>query len=138
MTTYTFNPNNQTVSFSSWDGEEEQVSFSELYIRNFVMKHMSYKGSCRSLVPSHVWEAAYMMCDGFGKMDHYTASVVLEWDWSQVRDSSSEALKEVAQYLMDALQWDTVTIDNQIQKHLDQSIGRNPLVGVVPFEQIVF
>lgn len=137
MTTYTFNPNNQTVTIS-FDGEEEQVSFSELYIRNFVMKHMSYNGSLYPTVSQEIWIMAYLKADGFGKNLNPLMASLHSYDWSHVRDSSPEALREVANYLMTALQWDTVTIDNQIQKHLDQSIGRNPLVGVVPFEQIVF
>lgn len=48
------------------------------------------------------WREAYLMADGFGTVDLKFAEEQC-WDWSHVRDSSPDAFKRMAEFIMAGL-----------------------------------
>lgn len=60
---------------------------------HFLDKVLRSQSVC-GLTPSDCWDV-YCLCDGFGRLSPKDLSLINDgWDWSHVRDSSPEALKE--------------------------------------------
>ena len=71
------------------------MSYEMTEDRTLVMDTMHYNGKLSKKITDEQWGELYLMCDGFGMIGLGFAQMV-EWDWSHVRDSNTEALATVA------------------------------------------
>jgi hypothetical protein len=83
--------------------------------RAVVMAAMHRMGDLRGALSDGHWSAFYCLCDGFGEVNFVDAAIRLQWDWSHVRDSSDDALAEVASKVRAALSGHVrVDVDGQV------------------------
>lgn len=66
---------------------------------DLVVRCLSYRGALYHTLDEYTRQRAWLMADGFGKVDLRTLNETLCWDWSHVRDSSYEAVAEMAAFL---------------------------------------
>ena len=72
--------------------------------RELAWNCLDFTGMFHSIIPPESQWHAYCLCDGFGKMtSEQLRGINGGWDWSHVRDSSDEAMKECAQFLREYL-----------------------------------
>lgn len=65
-----------------------------------VVKYLHY--SAKTRLPHHVEDAVWELADGFGPCSIRYIRESLQYDWSHIRDSSTEAVAEMAGYLRGA------------------------------------
>ena len=67
--------------------------------REMVMDYMHFNGKHRDELSGDDWVEVYLLGDGFGPLDFGAADLMVEWDWSHVRDSSVEAIRNMYEHL---------------------------------------
>ena len=87
-----------TVNNTTTKGNTMTVSHSEVW--EVVAAHMLYSGEDRWRLTDSQYITAYLLADGFGKIDQKFAGEQC-WDWSHVRDSSPAGLVAVWEYICD-------------------------------------
>lgn len=108
----------------------ETVSYTDFYARQFAIQHLSHTGTYKHILTGPEWEEAYLMCDGFGRVDLDFAKEQ-SWDWSHVRDSSYSAIRDVADWIA-FKKWHLGSIAKLARQNLDDCIrvGVDPIMGV--------
>jgi len=66
---------------------------------DLVVRCLSGRGALYHTLDEYTRQQAWLMADGFGKVDLRTLCETLCWDWSHVRDSSEQAVAEMAAFL---------------------------------------
>jgi hypothetical protein len=143
MTNIIFDEQYKLVIYPSQHVDMPDVvyGYHQWFAEQFVNRCLHYNGFFRSLVTDDVFQVAYSMCDGFGPgsvvLDIETGMVrpatsddIPAYDWSHVRDSTSEAKYKVAQYLVQAMRWADGSIEAMADKWLEDcnKHGLNPTV----------
>jgi len=90
-----------------------KTDFSKRYVRKFVVDHLYFHGSLRLLLTNKQQWQAYCLADGLGKCSEAELKEINGgWDWSHIRDSSDEALREMAEFILKAANWQYNNIDD--------------------------
>lgn len=101
-------------------------------IRNQVMKWMHY-GSTDYIVTddrsNKLWRDCYMLADGFGALPSLNDAERQGWDWSHVRDSSPQAIRQIHDHITKTLaRWEREAEETETIAHaqaLAKSIREN-------------
>ena len=64
---------------------------------NLVFRALHYSGDLR--IEGTTRQIAWVLANGFGKMNIHEIDTIIEWDWSHIRDSTPEAIEEIAAFL---------------------------------------
>lgn len=118
MNTVTYDPISNTVTIDRPEfGDRLRYTFKEYYALCFAVQHLNYSGRFKNILSrSEIWQA-YCLCDGFGKLSpRELKGINGGWDWSHIRDSSTEALVEVAEWIA-ARHWSGGSLDAIIAQH---------------------
>jgi len=99
-----FNLNAQTMNYTytDYEGQTIESNWHEDFTRNFVISFMHYNGSRTNFLSNKHYESCYLLADGFGSGLSLSFCKEQSFDWSHVRDSSDEAFKNMADYLLNA------------------------------------
>lgn len=77
-----------------------------LEIRDQVMGWMSYTSADYIVTDDRsnkLWRDCYMLADGFGALPSIKAAERVGWDWSHVRDSSPQAIRQIHDHITKTL-----------------------------------
>lgn len=66
---------------------------------DLVVRCLHYRGALYHTLDEYTRQRAWLLADGFGRVDLRTLCQDLCWDWSHVRDSSESAVEEMAAFL---------------------------------------
>ena len=124
------NQETMTISVETLFDGIETMSYTDFYARAFAIQHLSHVGIYKHILVGSEWEQAYLMCDGFGKVDLAFAKEQC-WDWSHVRDSSYVTIRDVADWIA-SKHWHLGSITKIAQQNFDDCIqvGVDPIMGV--------
>ncbi len=112
-------------------------SFEDWYANRIVVQHLHYSGelSGKILTPAEE-NYCWTLADGFGPglTIEYIAKR-LEFDWSHIRDSSAEAIKSIASYILRKHYAGAPTIEQEAQKWLN-ACSANKVNPINPAEKV--